>query len=408
MRVAPILHSLILVAWALVILSACIAAEPAQVGPSTNPMQVDAGLAGGAADQQAPSASTFTVYMAPTSRNGNDSNDGLTAATPVNTIARVQDVLRAHKPTGHVEVRILQGTYVAPPFHDWRFYVPGHTISFMPADYEVGTGFPAGGLPVFRNAKCGGSYCSGFWLQTRLPRDSNDALYDGGASGLRFYYLQIDYYSAGAISMFGDSERDVEDEKYDPPLRTRGSKGLNNNTFFGMQFRNLGNRWSGGTFGYGAIVLTNSSNNRIVNCHFVDIENVSPYEGTIHGVYITHYSSSNTLELNRFSGISGDAVKVRNSSNFNIIERNTFIRAGCTSYFRGEFCDRTCAITNNLARQCASYHNRFFNNTIKSGYSGAQISAWSLSPEGLTNAGGDPCSIPAGDARVATGGNSAM
>jgi hypothetical protein len=47
----------------------------------------------------------------------------------------------------------------------------------------------------------------------------------------------------------------------------------------------------------------------------------------------------------------------------------------------------------------------FFYNTINSGYSGAQISTWSLSPTGLTYAGIAPCAIPAGDQRIRTGSN---
>jgi hypothetical protein len=344
---------------------------------------------------------TFVVHMAPA---GDDANDGITR--PVKTLVRVQDILRAHKPTGDVEVRIAQGTYVAPPFHDWRFYVPGHTISFLPADYQIGGGVPAGGLPVFRNAKCGAIYCGGYWLQPRLPRETSDPLYGGGTSGLRFYYLQVEYYNDGAISVFGDSERNTEDTTYNPPLRIRGSMGLNGNTFFGMQFTHLGSLWAGGTYGYGAIVLTNSSNNRIENNHFTNIENAPPDGGYIHGLYITHFSSSNVIEHNRFEMISSDAVKVRNVSNFNNVQYNTFIRSGRNSIYRGEFCDLACATANHIARQCAEYQNRFFYNTLGAAYDGSAIAAWSLSPVGLTNAGGTPCTIPAGDQRLRTGGNS--
>lgn len=58
-----------------------------------------------------------------------------------------------------------------------------------------------------------------------------------------------------------------------------------------------------------------------------------------------------------------------------------------------------------MVRQRASYHNRFFHNTLISDYGGRKGHAWSLSPAGLTNAGGKPCSIPAGDQRLRTGDN---
>ncbi|ROT29406.1 hypothetical protein [Micromonospora sp. HM5-17] len=355
----------------------------------------------------AAAADVFTVYMA---ANGSDANDGLSPDRPVATLVRVQQVLVAARPTVDVEVRIRQGTYQAPPMHDWRFYVPGHTITFLPIDYEYGEGVDGiAGRPIFRNRRnADGSYPPGYWLQPRLPRDPADPLYGGGTSGLRFYYLQLEYYSAGGISIYGDSERDVSDERYNPPLRVAGSAGLNGNTMVGLVFRYLGNKWTGGSsYGYGAIVLTNSSHNRIAKNHFVNVENASPYGGKIHGVYITHYSSSNDVVGNAFSYISGDPVKIRNMSNHNKVEENRFNRTGRNSHYRGEFCDRACAVANNMDRQCASYHNRFFSNTLGSNYANTgKLPTWSLSPEGLTNAGGAPCAIPEGDQRLRTGYNS--
>jgi hypothetical protein len=53
-----------------------------------------------------------------------------------------------------------------------------------------------------------------------------------------------------------------------------------------------------------------------------------------------------------------------------------------------------------------SYHNRFFNNALISDYDGDNSSeSWTLSPAGLAYAGVAPCTIPAGDQRLRTGGN---
>jgi hypothetical protein len=354
----------------------------------------------------ADAAGAFTVYMSAT---GSDSANGLTPSTAVKSLVRVQEVLRESKPTTDVEVRINQGTYVAPPMHDWRFYIPGHTISFMPVDYQYGEGQDGiAGRPVFRNLA---DRPSGYWLQPRLPKDPADPMYDGGDSGLRFYYLQVEYYSAGAVSMYGDSERDITDETYSPPMRKPGSKGLNGNTFSGMVFTHLGSKWAPcGTdcYGFGAIVLTNSSGNKITNNHFVNIENHGNYGGYIHGLYVTHFSSGNTMNANRFSYNSGDPVKIRDRSNFNTVESNTFTRSGRAGFYRDEFCDLACVKANPEvgARQCASYHNRFANNHLISDYNGGNSSeAWTLQPAGLTNAGGAPCTIPAGDQRLSTAGN---
>lgn len=71
------------------------------------------------------------------------------------TLRRVREVLRQYEPATDAEARIEQGTHAAPPFHDWQFYVPGRRVPFMPVDYAKGQGMRAGGLPVFRSARCG-------------------------------------------------------------------------------------------------------------------------------------------------------------------------------------------------------------------------------------------------------------
>jgi hypothetical protein len=352
----------------------------------------------------ATAAAVFTVYMSAT---GSDTASGLTLATAVKTLVRVQEILRTQRPVADVEVRIKQGTYVAPPMQNWRFYVPGRTISFLPVDYEYGedeTGIA--GRPIFRNRT---DKPEGFWLQPRLPRETSDPLYNGGTSGLRFFYLQIEEYSSGGVSVWGDSERDVTDDSFDPPLRKPGSTGLNGNTFQGVRFYHLGNMWAPcpGCDGYGAIVLTNSSDNDISGNEFVNIENdVEP--GMIHGTYVTHFSSRNTIAHNTFSGISGDPVKLRDRSNHNNIEFNTFTRSGVNSFYREEFCDLGCIWGHSEVngRQCASYHNRFADNQLRSDYDGDNSSeSWTLSPAGLTHPGEYPCSIPAGDQRLRTARN---
>lgn len=348
----------------------------------------------------------FTIYMAPADSGGSDSNDGLTPATAVTTLRKVQLILLEHRPDADVEVRIKQGSYIASELH-WRFYIPGHTISFMPIDYQYGDGLnDIAGLPVFQNALCGSSYCGGYWIQMRLPTSTVDPMYNGGNSGLRFYYLRVQYYPAGGVSIYGNSGRDAADDTYNPPLHVPATNGINGNKFFGMQFHKLGNKWAvGAGYGYGAIVLNNSSNNQIHNNHFINIENIEQHDSYIHGLYITHSSSHNSIEGNNFNTISGDPIKVRDKSNYNTIEHNKFTRTGLMSYFRDEFCDLQCAIDHETTRQCASYHNRFFYNEVNSGYHDGHLSNWSLNPLGLTYAGGAGCSIPPGDQRIYTGYN---
>ncbi|GAB3400342.1 right-handed parallel beta-helix repeat-containing protein [Flindersiella endophytica] len=349
----------------------------------------------------------FVVYLAPADAGGSDLNDGLTAERPINTLMRAQGIIALAQPPTDVEVRIKAGVYISQPLWEWRTYLPGRTISFMPDDYQPGDS--AAGIrarPIFRNAKCGGKYCEGYWFQLRLPIAPSEDLYDGGTSGLRFYYLQVENYSAGGVSVYGESEREHRDKRYKPAVWRKASKGLNGNTFVGMNFRRLGNKWTRGKFGYGAITLTNSSGNRIVNNSFNEIENAGARGPYIHGVYVTHFSSDNRVERNTFNRNSGDPVKVRDQSNRNVFQGNVFVRSGEQSFYRDEYCDRRCALAYHVVRQCASYGNRFVRNRLVSGYRGGRITPWTLGPGGMTNAGSAPCKLPKGEPRLRTGHNS--
>src|ERR1700690_3699187 len=100
---------------------AALAAAAAQAGVA--PAGAQAGVAA--------RPGNVTIYLAPASQGGKDSNTGLTSSSPILTLAHAQQVLRGLNPTGNVTIRIKQGTYVASAI-TWSFYVPGHTISFMP------------------------------------------------------------------------------------------------------------------------------------------------------------------------------------------------------------------------------------------------------------------------------------
>jgi hypothetical protein len=347
----------------------------------------------------------FRLYMAPIPA-GNDGNDGLSPRTAVYSLNRVESLIQLHHPATDIEVRIEPGTYIAATKF-WRTYIPGHTISFMPADYVYGEGGSGvAGREVFENAKTCSGYCGGFWFQARLPVAATDPVHNGGKSGLRFYYLKVEDYPSGGISIFGDSERPTENDAYSPPIQIRATNGLNSNLFFGMQFTHLGTRWANGPNyqGYGAIVLENSSDNVIEDNDFSGIDNVPAYEPLIHGLYITHFSSKNTVEQNAFSYIGGDPVKVRDMSNFNVIERNTFIGTKDQALYTDEFCDTACAIKYKLPRQCASFGNLFVDNQLVSA-AAAVPETWLLSPAGPDYAGAAPCRIPSGEERLRASGN---
>jgi hypothetical protein len=369
-----------------------------------------AGLVGGAAApawagvRRAPAAVALAVYLAPASKGGSDQHTGLSPSRPILTLARAQQVLQQRKPAGNVEIRIDQGTYVAAQTR-WTFYVPGHTISFMPVNYAIGHGRPPGGDPVFTDTTSGPAHTAGWWLQAQEPAAASAPLHDGGPAGLRFYYLRVHDYTNG-LSLDGQTGHTSRDHQ-NPPMYIKPSAGVNGNTVFGMTFSDIGDAFAPGQTGFGAILLTDSSGNSITNNTFDHVENVGASAGLIHGIYVTHFSSSNTIDGNVFTTISSDAVKVRDRSNANVVDHNRFSATGGSSAYRDEFCDLACVRAHpGTPRQCASYDNRFFSNTVGTVFGGtAKQAAWSLNPPGLTYAGGSGCAIPSGQQRLCTGGN---
>jgi hypothetical protein len=349
-------------------------------------------------------ATTTNIYLAPAAKGGSDQHTGLSAAKPILTLARAQQVLEQQKPVGDVYVRIEQGTYVTGQTR-WTFYVPGHTISFLPSNYTIGNGRPKNGDPVFRDSGSGSKHTAGWWFQAQLPPAASSPLHDGGAAALRFYYLAVQDYTNG-ISFDGQTGH-TDHNSQNPPLYVKPSAGLNGNTVSGMTMTDIGDKFASGQTGYAAILFTDSSSNRISNNTFSTVENTGSSTGLIHGLYVTHFSSSNTITGNAFSTISSYAIKVRDRSNSNAVEHNRFNATGGASAYRDEFCDLACAKANpGTPRQCASYGNRFLDNTIGTVFgSSAHLATWSMDPSGLTNAGGSGCSIPKGQQRLTTGGN---
>ncbi|GAB7036305.1 MULTISPECIES: right-handed parallel beta-helix repeat-containing protein [Catenuloplanes] len=348
-----------------------------------------------------------TVYM---NAAGSDAGSGATPATAVRTLGRVEELVAAGPVDQDVEVRIHAGTYVAGGV-TWDTYRPGRTISFMPDDYTVGEGRDGiAALPVFENARSSsGRYLPGFWFYACLPSDGRP-LTDGGVAGLRFYYLQAQRYSSGALSLDGSAGPCGGGYQPSSGPGQPSARGLDGNTVFGMVFTDLGNAYTGGgcadedfpRCGFGGVVLTESSGNRIENSHFVDLRNTEV--SYVHGIYVTHKSSSNRFTSNRVTGVSSDPVKVRDASNFNTFENNVF---GANSWPRTStpgvhYLDEVGA------SECSSYHNRFAYNDLGTYLAGssANLPVWYLSPEGATWPGPSGCpALPSGETRLITAGN---
>ena len=316
-------------------------------------------------------ADTFTVYMSPT---GQDTNDGLTTGTAVRTLARVKAILAATTPDSDVEVRITQGTYQAAAT-SWTFYVPGHTVTFLPIDYDYGAGTAPAGRPVFT-----GAGAASYWMNLRLPSGSS-----GATTGLRFYYLQVERYALGGININGGYVTNSQG------FRVPSGTGLNGNTFIGNVFRYMGSKHNP-VFGYAGLVLANSSNNVVQKNNFQYLENTGAQNGLIHGVYVEHGSSNNLFTLNNFLWVSGDAAHTRNRAYNNDFHDNRFERTSVSTGFYGEwFCDGTCINLPDNPKECASRNNLFIGNTLVSGYNGGSMPTVFLAPPGNKYPGGSGC-----------------
>ena len=230
------------------------------------------------------SPGNVTVYLAPASKGGNDSNTGLTSSSPILSLAHAQQVLRRLNPTGNVTVRIMQGTYVADAI-TWSFYVPGHTISFMPVNYSGG-GRPPGGDPVFADPASKGTHIGQTWFTAILP-PAPSPLHDGGNTGLRFYYLAVEDYTQAILFNVQAGHSWHGKAFYIQP-----SKDLNGNDVSGITFRDIGDLYAPVPTGagYGVILFTDSSQDAIYNNTFDDIHNSGDHN-ELHGLYITHFSA---------------------------------------------------------------------------------------------------------------------
>jgi hypothetical protein len=330
-----------------------------------------------------------TIYLAPASKGGKDSNTGLTSKSPILTLAHAQKVLTGLNPTGNVTVRITQGTYVANAI-TWSFYVPGRTISFMPVNYSGG-GRPPGGDPVFVDPVSNGTHVGQTWFTAVLP-PAPSPLHDGGTTGLRFYYLAVEDYTQG-ISFNGQAGHSWHNKTF----YVQPSAGLNGNAVSGMTFDDIGDLFAPvgpNSAGYGVILFTDSSHNDIYNNTFDNLYNSGDHD-ELHALYITHFSSDNTVDKNLFENTNGEAVKVRDRSNYNNVFDNTFNATGGVAAYLDDFCDQACVSANpGKYRECASYGNDFNDNTILTG------PFWDLIPPGENYAGGAPCVIPRGQERL--------
>ena len=274
-------------------------------------------------------AAVLKLYMSPT---GNDAWSGLSEVEAVGTLARVHAVLKALAPVDVVEVHIATGLYLGQTVQ-WTF-CNGRPITFTPLNF-------GNQRPVFD----GQGADIWFGLSASAGADTN----------LRFRYLKVQNYN-NAITFKGN--------RNDPNGWNGG------NELYGMYFYRIGGRYSRDGSSTSAVGFQNSRNNRVVNSHFINVENFDASAGAIHALYVAHYSSGNIIERNRFADINGDPVKTRDASNDNRVVSNEFYRTGRDAFYLDAFCEASRPDCTKRSPECPSVGNEFRYNNLHGGYYG--------------------------------------
>jgi hypothetical protein len=332
-----------------------------------------------APDGQAP----LTLYL---STDGNDQADGRTADAPLATLEGAQQKLRTYLPVmdRNVEIRIARGTYHGQGGVQWSYTSPEFTVSFMPIEYQWGRPYAIGaGRPSFD----GRSYCQALptKAQCKLIQVAQDG--PGQYTNVRFYFLEVRHYLTAGIV-----------------LGKNGHQWQGHNVVYGCRFQYIGTSFFPASEGpgYDAVGVHNSRENRIVHNHFVDLINSPGEEKYMHAVYISEHSTGNYVHGNHSLRVCGDPMKVRNYSNGNVFDGNTFERSGEQAFFL-DWIDKTGDTDGDgdpEPNPCYSWRNVFQNNTLGCGYSGAPIDLTNLRT-GVDQPSGCPALAP----RVELGGN---
>lgn len=341
-------------------------------GDPTDAGAPDAGDGGDAGAQ--PPAGPLKVYMDPA---GVDTRDGLTPATAVKTLGRVQAILAAKHGTkawGHdVEVRIAPGRYVGQTV-SWSHTSAVNKITFMPAAGDKNR-------PVFDGCASAGSCVAPAFVSVSARA--------GKKTNLHFEYIAVKRYTT-AFTFNGN--------------RDDATKWNGGNRLFGCLMEDIGNAHAPAlTRSTAAVRFVNSDENVVENNHFIRVLNASPSDGALlHAIYAAHGSDRNRIAGNRFVTIHGDAVRLRDFSNGNVITKNVFVKAGIKAGYSDWYCDHD--VRNDCTKataECPSWQNQFRDNTLDGTITCGPLGVFHYFQDDATSG----CTKPAGAVRLSTSGN---
>lgn len=244
------------------------------------------------------------IHMGP---NGDDRNDGR-GSKPVATLQRAVDLAQSDPKAGSEPMRVLiqPGTY-----RGQNVFIDGHKL--VGELTIIGQGTEPKDFPVFR-----GDGSQAIWL--RLTSDT------GKATGLTIQAIAVhDYFTA--ISLEGNRDN---------------MQAFNSGTTIRRNiFRNIGSVATlDDRASTAALRLYNSRDNLVENNFFGTIRNKRDKDcGSLHSIYLAHFSSGNRIVDNTFEDACGSVIKLRDRSNANLIEGNRFKAIQSAPAVEEWFCD---------------------------------------------------------------------
>lgn len=269
---------------------------------------------------------TARVFMSP---RGADVADGLTPSTSVATLERALEISIAAAEAGatQIAIEVGEGTYrgqratITERPEGTRFVIRPNR-----SDSKV----------IFDGAGKGG-----VWLVVRPS---------AGAGVLSINDLAVVNYVT-AISLSGS--------------RDNPSQPVEGVEIVGNEFRGIGQIALPRSKPSTAVVrLVNADRTRIVDNLFIDMKNVQKC-GLLHAIYLAHGSTENRIESNRFERGCGDAIRIRDRSNYNVIRRNTFVDAWAVAPVSDWYCNGSVRDDcTKLTPECPSIGNVLAGNTV--------------------------------------------
>ena len=264
--------------------------------------------------------STCSLWV---SSSGDDSNDGRSAASPLRTLQRANDLLcqQTEEPCSGigktVKVTIAAGTYPGAET-TWSYSDPTYATQIIGQDVVMD-----------------GRHSS-YWGMHIAPKNA--------PSNIQVFYIKWTRYLRGGILAEGGSHNRIY-----------------RNTFY-----RIGSYYSKkpAVVAYAGVFWKYTKSSSVEKSVFVDILNTGAGYTHEHGVYIVR-STNNRVTGSTFSNVGGDPIRVRDAANYNTISGNVFTKTGSLGYIGDWRCVNNASYTCPNGNENLSWNNSFKDNVLR-------------------------------------------